>query len=485
MAEDKQPKRMSTGIAGLDEILDGGLIPGRSYVIRGGPGTGKTTLGLHFLAAGAAAGEPALFITLGEREGEIRANAQTMGFDLKDIVFLDLSPTPDFFARAKSYDIFAPSEVELEPTTKRIVEQIESQKPRRVFVDSMTQFRYLAADAYQFRTQVLSFLRFLIEREATVMLASEGVADDDLQFMADGVVDLVSPLDERSIRVVKFRGSDHRGGLHSMRITSSGVKVYPRLVPAAHRVEFGVEKLSSGVPEMDELLHGGLERGTVTIITGPTGVGKTTVGLQFMKEAAGRGERSVVYSFEEEVQVMLAHCEGVGIAAPEMVERGTLSLVKVEPLRFTPDEFALLVRDEVENKKARIIMLDSISGYHLSLRGGDIVAHMHALSKYMANMGVTVLFINEVDAVTGELRVTDVGISYLADTILFLRYMERRRKETGVLELGRAIGVLKKRLSEFDPIMHEFEITREGINVLPPNPGLTAILSGTPRYTEG
>ncbi|MCX6377473.1 MAG: AAA family ATPase, partial [Armatimonadetes bacterium] len=400
---------MSTGVAGLDEILDGGLIPGRSYVVRGGPGTGKTTLGLHFLASGAAAGEAPLFIALREREAEVRANAETMGFDLKDIAFIDLSPAPEFFAQAKSYDIFAPSEVELEPTTKRIVEQVESQKPRRVFVDSMTQFRYLAADAYQFRTQVLSFLRFLIEREATVMLASEGMADEDLQFMADGIIELSCPLDERSIRVVKFRGSDHRGGLHSMRIPPSGVKVYPRLEPATHRMQFALETISSGVPELDELLHGGLERGTVTIITGPTGVGKTTVVLQFMKEAAGRGERSVVYSFEEEAQVMLAHCEGVGIAAPEMVERGTLSLVKVEPLRFTADEFALLVRDEVENKGARIIMLDSISGYKLSLRGADITAHVHALAKYMANMGVTVLLINEVEAVTGELRVTDVG----------------------------------------------------------------------------
>jgi circadian clock protein KaiC len=481
---DRQPKRMSTGVAGLDEILDGGLMPGRSYVVRGGPGTGKTTLGLHFLAAGAAVGESPLFIALKEREAEVRANAETMGFDLKDIVFLDLSPAPEFFAQAKSYDIFAPSEVELEPTTKRIVEQVESQKPRRVFIDSMAQFRYLAADAYQFRTQVLSFLRFLIVREATVMLASEGMADEDLQFMADGIIELSSPLDERSVRVVKFRGSDHRGGLHSMRITSAGMQVYPRLVPAAHRTQFVLEMISSGVPEVDELLHGGLERGTVTIITGASGVGKTTVGLQFMEEAAGRGERSVVYSFEEEAQVMLAHCEGVGIAAREMVERGTLSLVKVEPLLYSPDEFALLVRNEVEKEEARIIMLDSISGYHLSLRGGDIVAHMHALAKYMANMGVTVLLINDVEAVTGELRVTDVGISYLADTVLFLRYMERRRKETGVLELGRAIGVLKKRLSDFDPVMREFEITREGIKVLPPNPGLTAILSGTPTYTE-
>ncbi|MDH7475352.1 MAG: ATPase domain-containing protein, partial [Anaerolineae bacterium] len=186
-------QRLSTGIVGLDEVLHGGFTPGRAYLVRGGPGTGKTTLGLHFLTAGSANGEKVLFITLGEPEAMIRQNAESLGFDLSGIAFLDLSPTPEFFAQVETYDIFSPAEVEREPTTRKIVEQVERLKPSRVFIDAMTQFRYLAADPYQYRKQVLSFLRFLVERDTTVLFTSEGSAeapDADLQFLSDGIIHL-------------------------------------------------------------------------------------------------------------------------------------------------------------------------------------------------------------------------------------------------------------------------------------------------------
>lgn len=158
------PVRLSTGIAGLDEVLHGGLVPGRAYLVRGGPGTGKTTLGLHFLTAGRAAREKPLFITLGETEEQIRRNGEALGFKLDRITFLDLSPSSTFFTEVQSYDIFSPAEVEREPTTQIILDQVKAIKPQRVFLDAMTQFRYLAPDAFQFRRQALSFLRFLVEQ---------------------------------------------------------------------------------------------------------------------------------------------------------------------------------------------------------------------------------------------------------------------------------------------------------------------------------
>jgi len=470
--------RVSTGIGGLDEVLQGGFISGRAYLVRGGPGTGKTTLGLHFLTAGAANGENVLFITLGEPESGLRKNAQAMGFDLSEVNFLDLSPTPEFFVEVESYDLFSPAEVEREPITHRIVEEVEKLKPNRVFVDAMTQFRYLAADPFQYRKQVLSFLRFLVERGTTVLFTSEGSAeapDEDLQFLSDGVIHLEYAPEGRTLSVTKFRGSDFHSGRHAMQLSERGIEVFPKLVPEAYRREFVPETVSSGVPELDELLHGGLERGTVTIVTGPSGVGKTTLGLVFMKEAAGRGERSVVYTFEEGVETLLARCEAINIPVHAMVERGTLSLVKIEPLRYTPDEFARLVRREVEEKGSRIVMIDSISGYRLSLRGEDLVSHLHALCKYLSNMGVTTLLVNEVEHITGEFRATEVGISYLADNIIFLRFLEMRG------ELHKAIGVLKKRLSDFEKTLREFQITRYGVKVGAPLTELRGILSGTPE----
>jgi circadian clock protein KaiC len=311
---------------------------------------------------------------------------------------------------------------------------------------------------------------------------SKGAPDDDLQFMTDGVIHLAFATKGRTLSVTKFRGSDFRQGDHSMRLSPKGMEVFPRLLPEVYKRNFVLETIPSGIPELDELLHGGLERGTVTIISGPSGVGKTTVGCQFMKEAASRGERSVVYTFEEEVELIMTRCEAINIPARTMTELGRLSLRKVEPLQFTPDEFANLVRHEIEEKKVRIVMIDSVSGYKLSVRGKDLLSHLHSLCKYLANMGVTVILINEVEVFAGEFQATAAGITYLADNFLFMRYMER--STGGKMELRKAIGVLKKRLSDFEKTLREIELTRYGIKVGKPMLGLNAILSETPRWDD-
>jgi circadian clock protein KaiC len=473
--------RLSTNIVGLDEVLNGGLIANRAYLVRGGPGTGKTTLGLHFLTAGAANGEQVLFITLGENVEQIRQNGENLGLDTSALAFLDLSPTSDFFAKVQTYDIFSPAEVEREPMTQAIVEQVQTLKPRRVFLDSMTQLRYLVSDAFQFRKQALSFLRFLVEQGATVLFTSEGseeAPDEDLQFLGDGVIHLNLSIQERTLSVTKFRGSSFRSGCHSIRLTETGMHVFPRLVPGIYGKKFVQETISSGVVELDELLHGGLERGTITIISGPSGIGKTTLGLQFMKEAAGRGERSVVYTFEEWKETLLHRCEGINIPVGIMMERGTLSIVQIEPLHYTPDEFANLVRHEVEQNQTKIVMIDSTSGYRLSLRGADLITHIHALCKYLQNMGVAVLLINEVESITGDFMATENGISYVADNIVFLRYLEIKS------EIRRAIGVLKKRVTNFEKTLREFEITRYGIKVGRPLTNLRGILRGIPDLLD-
>lgn len=482
-AEDtsRTPHRLSIGVPGLDEVLSGGLLPDRAYLLRGGPGSGKTTLGLHFLTAGAAAGEPVLFITLAEPEAQIRQTALGQGFDLTGVSFLDLSPGSAYFAESRAYDIFSPSEVEREPTTQRIVETVKSLEPRRVFLDAITQLRYLSPDAFEFRKQALSFLRFLVEKGATALFtseASDAAPDDDLQFMADGVLNLAATQEGRQIQVEKFRGSGFRSGRHSLRLSQHGMEVFPRLLPPLRtaRAEFGM--MPSGVPYLDEMLHGGLERSTITIVSGPSGVGKTTLGLQFMKEAAGRGERSVVYLFEEAPEVLIERCENLNIPARAMVERGTLALVPVEPLRFSPDEFASLVRRDVEERGTRIVMIDSVGGYRLSLQGAELIVALHALGKYLGSHQVSLLLINEIENVTGDFRPTDAGISYLADNILFLRYLEING------ELRKAIGVLKKRLGDFEKALRQIEISRYGLKVGPPLTGLRGLLKGTPEWVD-
>ena len=475
--------RISTGVTGIDEVLHGGLIPERSYLVRGRPGTGKTILGLHYLTAGVDEGETVLFINLEETTADIKQNATQFGFDLEDVHFLDLSPKSDFFAGDQSYDVFESSEVERDPIVAEISDQVATLQPDRVFVDPITQLRYLSSDEYQFRKQALSFMRLLSEHGATVLFttqATEDDPDDDLQFMSDGTIELGYASTGRSFTVPKFRGSDTKSGNHAMEISDSGLQVYPEITPGKYNQEFVAEPISSGVPEVDELLNGGLDRGTVTVISGPTGVGKTTTGTQFMKEAADRGERSVVYLFEESEATFMQRSEAIHIPVSEMRDRGTLFVEEVEPLQVSPQEFAQKVRNQVEQEGAEIVMIDGIAGYKLGLQGNEdeLKTHLHALNRYLKNMGVTVILVDEVSNITGEFQATNVGISYLADNILFLRHLELRG------EMRKVIGVLKMRTSEFERTLREFEITEQGITVGEPLTQLRGILNGTPEWID-
>lgn len=479
------PKRLTSGIPGLDDVLARGYLQGRSYMVRGEPGVGKTLLGLHFLSAGVAAGEDTLFVNLGEPEADLKENAATFGFPLSDITFLDLTPSAEFLTEDKSYDIFPAAEVEERTLTDQIVEAVREIEPERVFVDPLTQLRYLTTDDYQFRKQVLSFLQFLKDQDSTVLFTSQdtpNTPDDDLQFMSDGIVTLAYEDDRRTLTVSKFRGSDFDGGTHSVRITDDGMSVFPTLRPQSHSMAFSQETISAGVPELDTLLNGGIERGTISIITGPSGVGKTTTGSLFMKEAAQRGERSVIFLLEESTPTFTHRSEALGIPITEMRENGDLAIREVEAAERSPAEFAHLVRTEVEDNGASVVMLDGLDGYRLSVRGDsdEVLQHVHALGKYLKNMGVTGIYVSEVSNITGDFSVTeDENISYLADTILFLRYLEYQG------ELRKAMGVLKKRASDFERTLREFEIRPgSGIHLGEPLTGLRGILKGTPDWTD-
>lgn len=473
--------RVSTGIEGLDDVLDGGLITERTYMIRGQPGTGKTILGLQFLTADPE--DDALCINFEETTENIKQNAEGLGLDVSGVDFLDLSPDSDVFTQSQSYDVFAPDEVESEGVTERIMEAVDEHDPDRVFVDPVTQLRHFSPDDYQFRKEVASFMSYLRERGATVIFSTqptEESPDDDLQFICDGTIELGYSEKGRVLEVSKLRGSDFQRGQHSVEIDEGGLSLYPILVPRQYQKEFTAKSLSSGVEEMDALLHGGIERGAVTVISGPSGVGKTTTGTTFMNEAANRGERSVIYLFEETYDTFSHRSEEIGIPISEMQANGTLSINELEPVQVSADEFAAMVREEVEENDADMVMIDGMSGYRLSVRGREeeLVKELHSLCRYCKNMGVTVILVDDVPGVTGKFEPTSERISYLGDNILFLRYLEIEG------ELRKATGVLKKRASDFERGLREFRITDEGIQVGEPLTDLRGILTGTPRWAE-
>lgn len=460
-----QHHRMSSGVVGLDEILHGGFIPGRSYLLTGAPGTGKTTIGWHFLTAPPR--QPSLFITFGQPESELRHDAEKQGFNLQDVHFLDVSPSAESFQNVEHYDVFTPSEVEREPLVRNVVETVDWVKPSRIFIDSMSYLRVVSSGEPHFRKQTLAFLRYLTSSGAAVLMTSESSdvsPDDDLRFLTGGVIELAYGERNRTLEVTKFRGSSFVPGSHTLVLNDDGARVFPRLNPEQHHVEFEDTQLISGIEQLDRMLFGGIERGTVTLLTGPSGVGKTSLGIQFMKEAASRGDRTAIYTFDETRQTLLRRAEGTSTHVGDMIERGALSVTEIEALRYGPDEFANMVRADVDRHKTRLVMIDSVSGYRLSVSGDDLQARLHALCKYLQNVGVTVLLVNELQEIN-DFRISEANVSYLCDNIIYLRYMQMSNHKNGHAELGRAVGVLKKRLSDFDKGLYAFDITPDGVRM--------------------
>jgi len=363
--------------------------------------------------------------------------------------------------------------VEADPTTQAIVSAVEQHQPKRAFIDSLTQLRYLGSDSTQARRQILALLRYLTDSGMTVMFSSEASAeapDEDLQFLSDGIITIESNPSEsqgepiRVLRATKFRGSDFISGPHTLRIDSSGARVYPRLLPqefqpAPSEPEFA--RMLSGVPELDRLLGGGLPQGSTTIISGPSGIGKITIAAQYAKEAAGLGKRSAFFSFEEPRASILQRSQALNIPLQSMRSQGKLALEFVEAATYTADEFAARLRDEVERAGSEIVAFDSIGGLESAIWGtSGNQQTLQTLCRYLNNMGVTVLLTNEVEAVSSdELQATGRGVSYLADVLMWLRYYDTDKG------LRKAIGVLKKRTGDFEKFMRDLEMTPYGLKV--------------------
>ncbi|MFW5965727.1 MAG: ATPase domain-containing protein [Halodesulfurarchaeum sp.] len=472
--------RVSTGIAGLDEVLDGGLRSGQTTLFRGAPGAGKTIFGLYFLAEGIDNGETALFVNLGEPAEYLRSTASAFDLHPESIHFEDLAPTRDRFDDAETYSVFDAASVEGPSITESLKEVVAEIEPDRVLLDPVTEFRYLTSDDRQFRTQILSMLDFLTAKGATVVATSQAATsmpDDDLQFLVDAVATLSVHEEGRSLSVSKFRGSGYRRGEHGYEITDAGITVWPKLQVGPPTKDRTGQKHTTGVAHLDQLLHGGIPAGTVTFLSGPTGAGKTTTGLQFLQEAASDGTSAMCYSFEESRRTILERSDAIGLPIEALLEAGSLSLEEIQPDQFTVDEFVARVRADVE-AGTEMVMIDGVKGFKANLRwlSADKSKELLRLGRYLRSEGVTTVVTNEVHNITGEFKATEERMSNLADNILFIRHVE----SAGTLR--KVIGVLKMRTSDFDRSLRELEITESGLTVGEPLPELQGILTGTPTF---
>ena len=478
-------ERTPTGIPGLDEILNGGLIPNHSYLLVGSAGTGKTIASLQWLLSGHERGRKGLYITLAESVDNIGRNVESFGWNLDGLAIVDLNPVNvDGTEEVREYNVFSPSEVERAPLWEGIYDAIREHQPDLVVLDSVTQLRYLSTDDYQFRKQILGLVSFLYRQGCTSFLTYEpSVLEDEVSvaLAVDGIIRLrmdVSPrrvIGLRSLQVDKLRGSDFMSGYHPLRFTEDGVRIFPRRVEEPGDVQPGQEQLKSGIQGLDELLGGGLESGTTTIISGPVGAGKTTLGVQFLSNAVRDGKRAALYTFEEAPVSVITRAEAIGISVRRLIEEEMLRIIRVNPMELYPDEFLGMLRTDVIDRGVEALMIDSLRGYDLAMEEfGSPIANIHNMVTFLNREQVTTLIVNEVEAITGDLIATDFSVSYVVDNVIILRYAEYQSRVIKV------IACLKKRHGPMESGLREFRITEDGLEVSDTIKSLHGILSGAP-----
>ena len=471
-----------TGVAGLDDVLGGGLERGRLFLVEGSPGTGKTTISTQFLIAGAAAGERCLYITLAETDEELRASAVSHGWDLAGIEIFELVPPESLLDENQQQSLLYSSDLELGETTKRIFEVFERLRPERVVLDSLSEIRLLAHNSLRYRRQILALKHYFASQGSTVLMLDDltiELNDKTVHSVAHGVIRLEESAPEygaerRRLRVSKYRGRRYRGGYHDFAIRADGVRIFPRLISAEHRTRFVRDVLPSESAELDALLGGGVERGSSVLILGPAGTGKSVLALTFIVSAVRRGEKAAMFVFDEELGLLIDRALGLGIDLQAMVDSGHLVIEQVDAAELTPGEFSARVRASVDALDVKTVVVDSLNGYNAAMPGEQaLVLHIHELLQYLNRQGATTFLTVAQHGVVGDMR-TPVDVTYLADTVVLLRYFEALGR------VRRAISIVKKRTGAHEDTIREYRIDARGITVGEPLTAFQGVLRGVP-----
>jgi circadian clock protein KaiC len=476
--------KAALGVGGLDNITNGGLARGRLFLLEGSPGTGKTTIAMQFLVEGAAGGERALYITLSETEDELRASADSHGLSLEGVEIFELVPPESLLDEDQQQSLLYSSDLELGETTKRIFEAFEKVRPTRVVLDSLSEIRLLAQSSLRYRRQILALKHYFARSGATVLMLDDLTSDANDQTMhsvAHGVIRLeeLSPeygAERRRLRVIKYRGQRYRGGYHDFVIETGGVRVFPRLVSAEHRTRFARDIMRSQSEELNSLLGGGIERGSSTLILGPAGTGKSLLALDFVVAAIERDECAAMFIFDEELGLLFERAKGLGFDLQAMVDSGKLFIEQVDAAELTPGELSERVRRCVEENNAQTVVIDSLNGYQAAMPGEkSLVLHMHELLQYLNRQGASTFLTVAQHGLVGDMK-TPVDVTYLADTVILLRYFEAWGR------VRRAISVVKKRTGAHEDTIREYRIDRRGITLGEPLLNFQGVLRGVPQF---
>lgn len=483
---DSSPARIQTGISGLDDILGGGLPKGHLYLVEGDPGTGKTTLALQFLLEGIRLGESVIYVTLSESRRELLEVTASHGWPTESLDIYEMVPPEDDLSAEAQYTVFHPSEVELADTITAILKQVDEKKPQRVVFDSLSELRMLARDPLRYRRQILALKRHFSGRNCTVLLlddrTAEGSHDLQLQSIAHGVVMMQSlerdfGIKRRRVEVRKLRGSSFREGFHDYTIETGGIHIYPRLIASEHKQGFVRRSVPSGLVELDTLFGGGIDTGTSTLFIGPAGCGKSTVALQYAVSSARRGEKAVIFTFDEAYATLIERSRGLGIGAAELLENGSLEIEQIDPAEISPGEFVSRIRTLVSSHGLRVLVIDSMNGFLNAMPHEQFLAmQLHEMLSYLGQQGVATILTLAQHGFIGSMQ-TPIDVSYLADSVLLFRYFEFAG------EIRQALSVLKKRSGAHERTIRELRFSSEGIWVGEPLRDFEGVLTGVPSFS--
>jgi len=479
--EPVSPPRISTGIAGVDNLLVGGLPRRGLYLLEGAPGTGKTTFALQFLLAGIAADERALLVTLSETAGEVREFAETHGWSLDGVEIMDLNDLRAVVGDTSRQTAFHHAEVEFTKLTNLIAQRIEKTKAVRVAIDSLAELRHFAEEETIYRLQMETLKPILLGNDRAILMIDEALLPGTIHTLAQGVIGISYAVPEfgpyrRHLSIQKLRGVKFKEGLHDFEILTGGIVVYPRLVASEHRLSETADQISSGISAFDSILGGGLDRGTSTIFMGPARSGKSILATRVALAAAERGEKATVYAFEESLDTLINRSAGLGMDLQTQLASGHLALRSIDPLELTPGKFADLVRTAVDDG-ATMIVVDSLTGYVTSVgTAADFTLQIRNLLSFLAQRNVMTLLVSVQHGLLGSADEPTIAMSYLADAVILLRYYEHRG------EVRRALSVFKKRRGAHERTIRDIEFSSRGIEIGPPLRQFRGILTGVPEF---
>lgn len=473
MEKEKGSNLIRTGNAGLDVILKGGILKGHSVLLEGGPGAGKTILGLQFLYEGAMnLDEPGILLSLDVHPAKIYRDAAGFGWDLKKleeegklkVILASVQATVD----------------QLQGENSPLEKEIRRIGATRIVVDSITLLRDMVKGLKEFRTMIRILLNSFEREGLTSMMTLETEVGKEGEYLVerssvDAIFTLTAKLPEgrehelRRLRITKARGQDYLSGNHTFEIVDGvGIVLYPR-VAGQVRSENGVhesdpaQRKKFGIPALDDMLSGGVYPGAAVMIAGSTGSGKSLLGLHFILEGIREGENGLIVNLEETTEQIIRNAKVFGFDLRPLIDQGHLEIVTIDPAELDLNQHIGLVIDRARAISAQRVLIDSVSAYEAVAQNPlQYKDALFALVSYFKRRCIASLFTSEIPELVDTPRITTQMTSMLVDTLLLLRYVQVESNK-----IGKVILVLKSRGSAHSKELREYIIERGGIRLLP------------------